>query len=234
VPDYTVRVRPNSGWAILTGMIAVGVVAIVGFRSVPQSPANSGSTTATLQVVPTMRSVTVSPVATKFARCSGGKRPSRSTRTALGFPNGRCSVGVLKKLFPIKITNGRRAKIFVKTSFAMPADGQTEWRPCNLGPHPVFACKGPPGQPGRNQFVVENFSLWARNATGLTAQSLKKLTSSASGCDAEFGPSGDCMASTGQSEREGILLIGPSASRDSSTTWTVTITWMATPAGPGT
>ncbi|HEX6932756.1 MAG TPA: hypothetical protein VF162_11470 [Streptosporangiaceae bacterium] len=221
MPDYTVKVRPNSGWTILVGMVAVSVVAVVGFRSAPQSPAGSGSTTATLQVVPTMRSVTVSPVATKFGRCSGGKRPLRSTKTALGFPNGQCSVGSRKqKIFPIKITNGREAEIYVRSSAAVPADGKTDWQLCNHGSDPVVACKGPDDSPGKDQFVVENFSRWAMNQTGL---SLKRI------CDAEFGPSGDCLASTGQSEREGLVLIGPHRPDDGSTTWTVTITWMAAP-----
>ncbi|HEX5189726.1 MAG TPA: hypothetical protein VFW16_09305 [Streptosporangiaceae bacterium] len=226
--------RPNSGWTILVGLVAVAVVAVVGFRSVPQGPAGSSSTIATLRVVPTLRTVTVSPGTTTFARCHGGKRPLRSTRTALGYPNGRCSIGSRKqKVFPIKITNGKQAKILVRTSFAVPSDGGTEWRPCNLGPHPVFACRGSSGLPGRDQFVMENFSLSAQNPVGLTAQSFRKLSTLTSGCDAEFGPSGDCLASTGQSEREGILLIGPSSSRDNSTTWTVTITWIAMPAGSG-
>lgn len=221
MPDYTVRVRPNSGWAILAGMIAVSAVAIVGFRSAPQSPAGSGSTTATLQVVPTMRSVTVSPDATKFGHCTGGKPPLRSTQTALGFPNGRCSVGSRnQKVFPIKITNGREAEIYVKSSAAVPADGKTDWQLCNQGSDPVVACKGPNESPGKDQFIVQNFSRWAVNETGLARSR---------SCDAEFGPAGDCLASTGQSEHEGLLLIGPHMPDDNSTTWTVTITWMAAP-----
>ena len=221
MPDYVLKVRPNSGWAVLTGMVAVSVIAIVGFRSAPQSPPNSGSTTATLHVVPTMRTVNVSPATTKFAHCTGGEFALRSTKKALGYPNGRCFVGSKhKNIYPIKIFNGREAKIYIKSSPAMPADGKTEWRLCNPGPHPVVACNGPLGKPAKDQFIVQNFSKSGLNKTGL-AKSLM--------CDIEFGQSGVCLASTGQSEREGIRLIGPHWPDDHSTTWTVTITWMAVP-----
>lgn len=221
MPEYLVRVRPSTGWAILGGIVVVGVVAVTGFRSAPVGPSSSGSTVATLQVVPTMRSVTVSPTATTFAGCSGGKLPLRSTRTALGFPNGQCSIGSRKRdIFPIKITNGRKAKILVRSSPAIPQDGKTEWQLCNHGANPAVACKGPGGAPAKDQFMVENFSRSALNATGLAKSGV---------CDAEFGPSGDCIASTGESEREGILLIGPHQPDDVSTTWTVTITWTVEP-----
>jgi hypothetical protein len=221
VPDYTVRVRPNSGWAILVGMVAVGVIAVAGFRSAPESPAGSGSTTATLQVVPTMRTVIVSPGTTKFGRCYGGKYGLRSTGKALGFPNGHCSIGSRKKrVFPIKIANGREAEIYVKSSAAVPADGKTEWKLCNRGSAPVVACKGPNDNPAKDQFIVQNFSKRGLNETGLTRSRT---------CDAEFGQSKDCLAATGETEREGIRLIGPHWPDDPSTTWTVTITWLVAP-----
>lgn len=221
MPDYTVRVRPNSGWAILVGMVAVGVIAVAGFRSAPESPAGSGSMTATLHVVPTMRMVIVSPVATKFAHCSGGKHALRSTGKALGFPNGQCLIGSRKpRVVPIRITNGREAEIYVKSSAAVPADGKTEWQLCNPGSDPVVACKGPHDNPAIGQFIVQNFSKWGLNETGLTRSRT---------CDPEFGQSGDCLAATGETEREGIRLIGPYWPDDPSTTWTVTITWMVAP-----
>ena len=162
MPEYRVQVRPNSGWAILVGMVAVGVIAVAGFRSAPESPTGSGSMTATLRVVPTMRMVIVSPVTTKFGHCYGGKHGLAVNRQGSRFPERPCSIGSrIKRVFPIKVANGREAEIYVKSSAAVPADGKTEWTLCNRGSAPVVACKGPNDNPAKDQFVVQNFSKWA-------------------------------------------------------------------------
>jgi hypothetical protein len=216
---FEVTVQRTSSWAALgaMGVIAVAVVTVSGSA---ESPPNHGSTVATLKVVRTMRSVTVSPTKTMFSHCSGGHAPFRSTPKAMGYPNGRCVVGKPGAKWPITIRNGVRAAIFVQSSNAEPSDGGIAWRPCNLGPHPALRCNGPDELPGPNQFVVENFSNDGQNSTGLGGRRH---------CDAEFSQLGGCLALSGQLQREGINLIGPSTPIDTSRTWTITITWTAAP-----
>jgi hypothetical protein len=48
-------------------------------------------------------------------------------------------------------------------------------------------------------------------------------------CDREFYASGQCWAVQGASQSEGIELIGPAFSSDTSTKWTMTITWTPVP-----
>jgi hypothetical protein len=67
--------------------------------------------------------------------------------------------------------------------------------------------------------MVKNFGSDTNSSTGLTGT----LT-----CDQEFS-SGGCSATQGQSEKEGIELIGPQSSGSSATSWTVTVTWAAAP-----
>ena len=75
--------------------------------------------------------------------------------------------------------------------------------------------------PGKNQYVVQNFSPNRKlNAAGLT---------NALACDPEFGLTGGCWSTYGQSQREGLLLTGPAEIDDTSTSWTVTITWTPVP-----
>jgi hypothetical protein len=108
----------------------------------------------------------------------------------------------------------------VQSSRAIPADGGTAWQLCNLGAHPAVPCKGRRRLPGRDQFVVENFSDQGKNTAGLTNSRL---------CDTQFNGVGGCLAQSGQSQQEGLVLIGPSTPDDTSRTWTVTITWTAVP-----
>jgi hypothetical protein len=164
--------------------------------------------------------VTVSPAKTTFSDCSGGHYPFASTPSAMGYPHASCLVGRPGTTWPITIKNGVRAKILVRSSSAIPANGGTPWQLCNLGPHPVVPCKGRAGLPGRDQFVVENFSNDGQNNSGLT---------STRHCDTEFGPAGACLAQSGQSQHEGVELVGPSTPDDTSRTWTVIITWTAVP-----
>ena len=216
VPDIVVRVR-RSHWLLLAVLVVLVVLALGALRR-PSSVAGN-STTASLSVVPTTLSVTVSPGTTKFGNCSGGGAPA-STPTALGYPNGRCSVGMpgAAGSFPITISNkGKAADIYVNGSNAVPSDNGTHWRLCNQGAHPAVACTGPAGLPGADQYVAENFASGGQNPNGLT---------DAPACDDEFVSPG-CSATTGQSQSEGIELIGPTQSADTSTSWTVTITWTA-------
>jgi hypothetical protein len=222
VPDYRITVRRDTaaGWTILALMIIIGVVG-AGFGASAQPPPGSGSTTATLKVVPTMRYVTVSPAKTTFADCTGGTAPFPSTHAALGYPNGSCSVGKPRATWPITIKNGPQANIYVQSSNAVPSDGGTQWVLCNVGGRSTVACNGRGGRPGKDQFVVENFSQ--------VRQKLSELTNANNVCDTEFNSSRGCPALTGQSQREGIVLIGPSKSDDTSTFWKIKITWIAVP-----
>jgi hypothetical protein len=86
---------------------------------------------------------------------------------------------------------------------------------------PSVGCSGPGGLPGANQYMVRNFGSGGNSSTELTGS----LT-----CDQQFG-SGGCSATPGQSQTEGIELIGPESSGNTSSSWTVTITWAAGPLG---
>jgi hypothetical protein len=220
VPDYRVSVRRyTAGWAILAAIIVIGVVG-AGFGASTEAPPGSGSTTATLKVVATMRYVTVSPAKTAFADCKFGGHVFPSTHAALGYPHGRCWVGTPGAKWPITIKNGPQANILVQGSNAVPSDGGTEWLLCNRGANPAVACTGPGGLPGEDQFILENFSQAGQKHSGLTNTST---------CDAAFNPAGGCPASTGDSQREGLELIGPSQPDDTSTLWKIQITWIAVP-----
>jgi hypothetical protein len=67
---------------------------------------------------------------------------------------------------------------------------------------------------------LQNFSPSGLNAQGVTANG---------GCDVEFTSFGSCLALSGQIQREGIRLIGPSRPDDHARTWHVTITWVPAP-----
>lgn len=218
--DKVFRLGVTAGLAILALIVVVIVVVVAQIQSKAQTPTGGASTTTNLMIVPTMRSMTVSTDASDFTNCKHGVVPRQSTNAALGFPYGHCYVGKQGKTYPITIKNGLPARILVGSSNAVPSDGGTQWIPCLRGAHHVFACAGPDQQPGRHQFVVQNFSSYAQNNEGLSRLML---------CDGEFGPSGDCIATTGQVQKEGVVLIGPSKPDNNSTTWTVTITWMAAP-----
>lgn len=222
MPDYKVTVRRSTaGWTIVVLMIIIGVVA-AGFGTPAQAPPGSAGTTATLKVVPTMRYVTVSPAKTTFDRCRYGQAPFHSKPTALGYPHSHCWVGEPNAKWPITIKNGPRADILVQASNAVPSDGGNQWRLCKIGGDSAVACDGHHGLPGKDQFVVTDFSSTGRHRTELTGTYV---------CDTEFNSSGGCLALTGQSQREGLELIGPSTPDDNSTSWKVTITWIAVAPG---
>lgn len=211
------------GLAILVVAVAVAVVVIAGIQTVARfSPAgNSGVTN--LRVVPTLRSVTVSAAGVQFSSCHQGTPPRRSTHRALGFPYGHCYVGKPGKIYPITITNGLAARVLVGSSKAFPSDGGRRWVPCMIGRSAVVACVGPGDRPGKDQFLVRNFSAHTK-MNKLDPGLIREMR-----CDHQFEPSGDCNASTGEVEREGVFIVGPYQPDDNSTTWTVTITWMAAP-----
>lgn len=181
--------------------------------------------------LPTVRSVSVSPSKASFGNCSGGNpnNDTASTADALGYPNGRCWVGQPAEgqnagSFPITITNtGIASYIDVNGANAVPSDAGTEWGLCNLGPKAAIGCKGRKGRPAMDQYVLVNFAPGGKsNSSGLTGS----LT-----CDDDFGTAGGCRTEQGDAQQEGVKLVGPGRPDDTSTSWTVTITWTAVPPG---
>ena len=145
-----------------------------------------------------------------------------STVRKLGFPNGACWVGSAERqVYPITIINsGIASYIYVNGSSANPSDDLIGWNLCNTGNDPAVACSGAHNVPGTDQFQLNNFSAFGSLTSGLSGNPR---------CDREFGPAGRCWALEGMWQREGIELIGPAASSDTSTKWTVTITWTPVP-----
>ncbi len=226
--DKVFKLGLNAGLALLLVVVVFVVIVVAQLQSMAQTPPGLGPTAIKLQVVPTLRSVTISSNTRAFMRCGGGQHPWRSTKAALGFPNGYCVVGKLRKLFPIGIKNGLQSMILVESSNAVPADGGKQWVPCTHGSQAAVACEGPANglglnRPGKDQFAVKNFSRQVPAGHEITH---------VPACDREFQPGGlgGCFAVTGQLQRESLVLTGPYAPDDNSTKWSVMIIWMAVPA----
>lgn len=221
-----------------SAVIAIAAVLVVLFLFTRQ-PAGGGSqdtpqfgpssaTTGHLKVVPTIRSVTVTPGTVTFGNCTGGSGATNSSEQAMGYPNGSCSVGAIgvNETFPIAVSyTGLPGNVYVSSSNAVPADGGTPWSLCS--PQGKPSCTGGQGLPGSDQYMIMNFAPQVPNATVLTTTST---------CDAEFDPGGGCTASpqefAKQTQHEGLLLTGPRTWDDHSTSWTLTVTWTA--VGPQT
>jgi hypothetical protein len=181
----------------------------------PPTFGGSGSVSAHLSVVPTIRSVTVSPGSVTFGHCSGGAGPTSSTSTQMGYPNGVCTVGSNGPdgSFPITITyKGLPGEVYVGGSNAAPADSGASWSLCNPGHN----------EPAANQYTVQTFAQQVASPTVVTGSSA---------CDQEFDSGGGCAATPAefktQSQSEGIQLTGPQTYDDHSTSWSITITWIA-------
>ena len=216
-------------------IIGVAVlVALFGFaRHSPDPPAStsgqdppafgsSGSVTAHLKVVPTIRSVTVSPDSVNFGNCKEGSGDTASAGDQLGYPNGICWVGNTGSNghFPVTVTyTGLAGNVWVHAEDAV-SDNNGNWSLCDPTGKP--ACTGDQNEPGDNQVTVMTFAQ--------DVNDYHMLTSDAE-CDIEFQAGGFCAAAPAQfqsvSAHEGIRLIGPKASDDSSTSWSVTIVWQA-------
>lgn len=191
----------------------------------PPGPAHEGQLAIHFNAITTFNTLTISPSDVQCGHYHGGTYPNASTNT-LGQPNGMCSVGLYPttKLqdVPIKITySGLAGEVFIKSGNAIPADNGTQWHLCgpNIGPESV--CHGPQGKPGSYQFAVKNFP-----GSGLSPTPLRPWWI----CDVNFDPSGGCSAVRQQSQQEGFDIIGPYWQKNPSTTWSVTITWIAMPA----
>jgi len=186
-------------------------------------PAHEGQLTIHFSAITTFNTVTISPSDAQCGHYHGGKYPNESTNT-LGQPNGMCSVGQypVTKIedLPIKITySGLAGSVYIKSGNAIPADNGTQWRLC--GPHngEKSICTGPEAKPGPYQFAVKNFAGSGLAPTTLTAWPV---------CDYQFDD-GSCSAVRTQSQQEGFDIIGPYWQKNPSTTWSVTVTWIAMP-----
>jgi hypothetical protein len=180
-----------------------------------------------LSVVPTIRSVTVSPGSVNFGSCTGGSGSTTSMNNSMGYPNGICWVGTIgpDAHFPITVTyTGLPGSVWVSGSNAVPSDNGTNWSLCNPVGQP--ACTGGQGKPGKDQFAISTFAPQVANFAVLTGNA---------SCDNEFNPGGGCSAAPAQSQsqtqHEGIQLTGPTTWDDGSTSWNVSITWIAASTG---
>jgi hypothetical protein len=197
--------------------VVLATLAGCGTAAAPQGSSNGSAIKLTLHTVSDVRSAVVSPSSGTFTNCYGGsiKNHTPSTSKLLGFPNGRCS------FYPITVTNqGIPAHIEVYASGASAADVQGQWTLCNTGDHPAVACTGDKN-PGLDQFLLAN-----SNQTGTTYSA--GLTGNLS-CDHVFNQSRGCWAGHGAQQLESIKITGPSQTTDTSTTWTMTVTWFAVP-----
>jgi hypothetical protein len=224
-PEEHVR---NALIGIVAALVVLFLLARHPTSSGPSATGDGGSTTGHLSVVPTVRSVTVSPGNVSFDNCTGGGGATDSTQHALGYPNGECSVGSpgVNASYPITVTyNGLPGAVDVTGSNAVPADNGAQWALCTSNPAPGSAlpgCTGYRGQPGNDQYELITF------APGVT-DSFVLGTSVA--CDAEFDQGGGCAANPpefhNQVQHEGLVLVGPKSWDDHSTAWSVTVTWTA-------
>ncbi|HTA08497.1 MAG TPA: hypothetical protein VK836_08310 [Streptosporangiaceae bacterium] len=217
--------RRSAVWIVLAVVVGIAVVSCGISGAAPQGAGHAASVSLSLTTVPTIRSVTVSPAKAAFGTCSGGlaSRNTLSTAGKLGFPNGRCFVGLASPgIYPITITNtGIASDIYVNGTSANPADNGDQWVLCGQGHDGTVACTGRDGRPGTDQYRVETFSPAGERAAGLGTTPR---------CDNEFDAAHGCWAVEGASQSEGIELVGPSVSSDTSTKWTMTITWTPVPS----
>jgi hypothetical protein len=199
-------------------LVLAGVTACGSIQGPQQAVGQSGSISVSLQTVPTVRSVTISPSHAKFLNCEGGDggANTRSANSKLGFPNGTCFVEST-----IVITNtGIASDIDISGSDAVPGDGMTGWSLCSTRDDSAPACDGRRRAPGPNQYEIFNFGTFGSQRGGITDTPR---------CDSVFGPEGSCWATEGLVVTEGLKLVGPEWSSDTSTNWTVTVTWTPVP-----
>lgn len=206
---------------LLTAVAGCGTLAAPAPR---QAAGRSGSIDLSLTTVPTIRSVTISPGRASFTHCTGGDgaASTRSTSGKLGFPNGKCWVGSnVAGSYPIIVTNtGIGSDIDISGSSADPVDGGDTWSLCNATGRATVACTGKDSKPGPDQYQIVNFSTWGTLNEGIGGTPR---------CDRIFGPGGTCWAVQGMVANEGLELIGPQWSSDTSTKWSITITWTPVP-----
>lgn len=209
----------NVLFSVAAAVAVIMVIAVVGGSS--PHPGQTAQTKISVKVIQMYRSVTVSPSAVACGHYAKGGDSNGSSPTGLGFPNGQCWVGAPKSTgnLPLTVTyNGPPGEVQVKGSDAVPDGSGAKWQLC--GPGTSAACKGVDGKPGTDQFKLWSFAQAGQPFTQLTGQWT---------CDAQFNPAGFCTAIRGMSQHEGAQIIGPAWSGHPSSSYTVTITWMASP-----
>jgi hypothetical protein len=184
--------------------LALAGLAALAVAAVPVGSAlaaTSGSVSETITVA--VRSVTVSPSSASLC----------SSASPLTFPNGRCQTS------NITITNGSAAgHIDVNGADAIPADSGTHWTLCAGTVAPTCSGGGNAGQDQYRENTFNNSNTSIRPDLTNTPQ-----------CDTSFAPGSACAAAAGQSTKEFIAMTGPSASTDTSSTFTSSVTWTAVP-----
>jgi hypothetical protein len=168
-------------------------------------------------IPPAVRSVTLSVSSASYTNCVYGS----STSAQLGFPNGACVAAGN----PIVVTNGTApATITVTGADMVPQDGATHW---TLPPAPG-AFNGCPATPGADQYC-ETLALspGPDSGTAQTPQQYLSLANIAT-CDLTFtGFFGCGAAQPGQASNEFLAMTGPSSSTDASSSFSTTVTWIA-------
>ena len=152
----------------------------------------SGSVTAHLKVVPTIRSVTVSPGSVNFDNCTGralATRPRQATRW--GTPTGSAgwATPAPDGHFPVTVTyTGLAGNVWVSASGAVPRQRQRQLEPVRSRPAspPAPADRN---QPGNDQFTIMTFAQDVAYYQMLTGDAT---------CDTEFAASGECTAAPAQ------------------------------------
>jgi hypothetical protein len=198
---------------MLAGLTACGSVA-----APQQAVGQSGSISVSLTTVQTIRSVVISPGHTTFVDCTGGDGgvDTRSKGDKLGFPNGTCRAEATIEI----LNDGIGSDIDISGANAVPNDGAAGWSLCNSGASPAVACTGAKHRPGPDQYKVINSGTFGTEHTGI---------GDTPRCDHSFGPRGSCWARHSYAFFEYLTLIGPQWSSDTSTNWTVTVTWTPVP-----
>jgi hypothetical protein len=123
----------------------------------------------------------------------------------------------------VTIANGSApAHIDVAGSDAIPADGGTHWTLCGgVGQ----TCTGKNDRPGRDQLQATTLGGTKKPSPGTT------LTYTPL-CDTAFGQgiqTFDCAADAGQTANEGLAVLAPTFSTDTSATFTTLVAWTAAP-----
>ena len=213
-------------------LVAVSTVAIVGMAAPPAFASSSnGTATFGLSTQPQIFSVTVSQTISTFNSCSGGN----STASSLGFPNGTCFAGVLdgyngSSFTPaVSITNtGEPGNIEINGANAIPSDNGTPWTLCTYNVTGSTLCGGSNSGSGAG---LDQYSLYG--GSGNERAGVPNVLNTAA-CDQLFDVQANnnsgCAATSGQVGSEGFQLAGPKASTDTSTSWSIAVTWTAVPS----
>ncbi len=222
--NRTTRLRDSRGGlaaralALLPVALAVAA-ALLATAAGAGDAAGATSATFTATVPVAVTSIIVSPQSGTFTRCTGGS----STATALGFPNGTCT------LSPVTVsTSGGAASVDASASNAAAGDGGTGWALCVPGGAPgtascnntsptAAAAPGGGKLPGANQYALTDSIASATGYIESTSACLPGLWGSKTACAA--------LTTTPLS----LSLYGPQSATDGSSQFTFTLTFTAVP-----